>query len=143
MMKSRLILDFATANALSVVAMGYAKEKGWNIAVVVTDDGGHPIVIARADGTSPVSVYIAQEKAKTAAIARRETALFEQEINNGRIAFTTAPVQGALEGGIPLIVDSETIGAIGIAGVKPHQASETAKVATEVFKQLVEQSQRA
>lgn len=139
-MKSKLILDYATASAVGARALEYAGSHGWNIAVVVVDDGGHPVAIARADETSPISVYIAQDKAKTAAIARRETALFEQEINSGRFAFITAPVPGALEGGVPLIAQSQTVGAVGIAGVKPHQASEVAKAAAEAFNQRVADS---
>ncbi|QGY32962.1 hypothetical protein CUN67_28960 (plasmid) [Pantoea cypripedii] len=142
-MKSKLILDFATANAACVAAMGYAQKQGWNVAVAIVDDGGHPLVITRTDGTSPISVYIAQDKAKTAAISRRETAIFEQEINSGRFAFITAPIQGALEGGIPFIAQSQTVGAVGIAGVKPHQAAEVAKAAVESFNQSVSQSEES
>lgn len=139
-MKSKLILDYSTAQALGARAMEYAATKGWNIAVAIVDDGGHPMLVSRTENTSPVSVYIAQDKARTAAISRRDTKLFEDEINSGRIAFLTAPVKGAMEGGIPLKADEHTIGAVGIAGAKPHQAAEVAMEAVNLFNQLIDKN---
>lgn len=136
-MKNKLIIDLATARAVCNQAMNYATGQGWNVAVAVVDDGGHAVMVARTDGTSPVSVYIAQDKAKTAAIARRETKVFEDEINSGRVAFLSAPVKGALEGGIPLIAFEQTIGAVGVAGVKPHQAAEVARASVALFDQII------
>jgi glc operon protein GlcG len=66
------------------------------------------------------------EKARTAALARRESKIFEDMINGGRTAFLSVPLAGTLEGGVPVVVDGQVIGAVGVSGVK---ASEDAQIA--------------
>ncbi|HET7223355.1 MAG TPA: heme-binding protein, partial [Rhodanobacteraceae bacterium] len=64
----------------------------------------------------------------TAALGRRETKIFEDIINNGRTAFVTVPcVDGMLEGGVPVIVDGQVVGAVGVSGVKSEQDVQVAK----------------
>ena len=70
---------------------------------------------------------IATEKARTAALGRRETKQYEEMINNGRTAFLSAPLSGTLEGGVPVIVDGNVVGAVGVSGVKADQDAQIAK----------------
>ncbi|MFM6923143.1 MAG: GlcG/HbpS family heme-binding protein, partial [Polynucleobacter victoriensis] len=72
---------------------------------------------------------IAQEKAKASALGRRETKVYEDIINGGRQSFlnATAVLQGTLEGGVNIVVDGQTIGAIGVSGAKSDQDAEVAK----------------
>ncbi|WP_293038002.1 heme-binding protein [Paraburkholderia sp.] len=104
-----------------------AQRNGWAVAIAVVDDGGHPIALARLDGTAPVSAYMAQEKARTAALGRRESKLYEDMINGGRTAFLSAPLVATLEGGVPVIVDGQVAGAVGVSGVKSDQDAQIAK----------------
>jgi uncharacterized protein GlcG (DUF336 family) len=62
----------------------YATEKGHIVAIAVCDDGGHLLGLIRRDGCQPVSSYFAQEKARTAAMGKRETQVYEEMINKGR-----------------------------------------------------------
>ena len=106
----------------------YAIEKGHIVAIAVCDDGGHLLGLIRRDGCQPVSSYFAQEKARTAAMGKRETQVYEEMINKGRHAFLSVPhLSMMLEGGVNIVVDGHTIGAVGVSGVKNMEDSNTAK----------------
>jgi glc operon protein GlcG len=126
-MQSKAILGLAEATGVIAAARAEAASHGWVVAIAVVDDGGHPLALERADGCAPIGAYIALEKARSAALGRRETKGYEDMVNGGRTAFVTAPLLTALEGGVPLAVDGQIIGAIGISGVKPEQDAQIAK----------------
>jgi len=84
--------------------------------------------LQRLDGAAPISAHIAPAKAQTAALGRRETKIYEDIINNGRLSFLSAPViHGMLEGGVPIIKDGMVIGAVGVSGVKSNEDAQIAK----------------
>ncbi|WP_338514721.1 heme-binding protein [Pseudomonas poae] len=102
-------------------ASSFAKDKAWPVAIAVCDDGGHPLGLVCLDQSAPISAYIALEKARTAALGRRESKAYEDMVNSGRTAFLSAPQLTSLAGGIPIIVDGQVIAAIGVSGVKPEE----------------------
>jgi uncharacterized protein GlcG (DUF336 family) len=76
----------------------------------------------RLDGAAPISAHIAPAKAKTAALGRRESRVYEEMINNGRVSFLSAPlIDGLLEGGVPVVADGHVVGAVGVSGVKSSE----------------------
>jgi uncharacterized protein GlcG (DUF336 family) len=81
------------------------------------------------DGAAPVTTYISQEKAKAAALGRRESKIYEDIINQGRTAFlgATPVLHGVLEGGVNIVIDGNTIGAVGVSGVKSSDDALIAK----------------
>ena len=83
--------------------------------------------LRRLDGAAPFSADVATQKARSAALGRKETQVFEEMINGGRTAFISAPLQGLLSGGVPITVDGHVVGAVGISGVKPDQDVQVAK----------------
>ena len=84
--------------------------------------------LRRMDGCATISSYIAPEKARTAALGRRESKVYEDIINNGRISFLSAPhLQGMLEGGVPVLVEGVCAGAVGVSGVKSAEDVQIAK----------------
>ncbi|MNF05553.1 hypothetical protein D3C80_2053100 [compost metagenome] len=85
------------------------------------------MALERLDGSAPIAAYIASEKARSAAIGRRETKNYEEMVNGGRSAFLSAPLLTSLEGGVPVIVDGQVIGAVGVSGVKSEQDAQVAK----------------
>jgi uncharacterized protein GlcG (DUF336 family) len=96
--------------------------------ISVVDDGGHLLWLQRMDGAAPISAHIAPEKAKTAALGRRESKIYEDMVNNGRMSFLSAPeLQGLLEGGVPIVVEGHTVGAVGVSGVKSAEDAQIAK----------------
>jgi uncharacterized protein GlcG (DUF336 family) len=98
------------------------------VTISIVDDGGHLLWLQRLDGAAPVSAHIAPAKAKTSALGRRESKIYEDMINNGRVAFMSVPVlEGILEGGVPILVDGHTVGAVGVSGVKSTEDVQIAK----------------
>jgi uncharacterized protein GlcG (DUF336 family) len=127
-MKTKAVLTLEDVKKIAAAAESHARANGWEVAISIVDDGGHPLWLQRMDGVATVSGYIAPAKAKTAALGRRESKVYEDLINNGRFSFLRAPeLDGMLEGGVPIIVDGFTIGAVGVSGVKSAQDVEIAK----------------
>jgi glc operon protein GlcG len=128
MLASKPYLTQANVQAILDAANAHAAENNWPVTIAVCDDGGHMLGMIRRDGCAPVSAYIAQEKARTAAMGKRETRIYEEIINNGRTSFLSAPhIQGMLEGGVNIDVNGFTIGAVGVSGVKSSEDASTAK----------------
>src|SRR5512137_2790776 len=123
--KSMLTID----DAMLVMdgAIAEAKKNHWAVAIAIVDDGGHLLQFVRLDGAPPVSAYIAPEKARAAALGRRETKIYEDMINQGRTAFLSAPLQGMLEGGVPIIGEGQVVGAVGVSGVKSSEDAQVAR----------------
>ena len=127
-MPTKPYLTQANVQKILDAANQYAIEKGHIVAIAVCDDGGHLLGLIRRDGCQPISSYFAQEKARTAAMGRRETLVYEEMINKGRHAFLSAPhISMMLEGGINIVVDGHTIGAVGVSGVKNGEDGNTAR----------------
>jgi glc operon protein GlcG len=115
-------------DAVLKAANNYAELNGFAVAIAVVDDGGHLLGFTRRDKCPPISIYIAQEKAKSSALGLRETKSYEDIINGGRYAYLSVPVlQGLLEGGVNIVKEGYTIGAIGVSGVNSNQDAEIAK----------------
>ncbi|MEN9772602.1 MAG: hypothetical protein RJA58_1245 [Pseudomonadota bacterium] len=109
-------------------AVAEAKKNNWNVAIAICDDGGHLLWLKRLDGAPPIAAHIAPEKAKTAALGRRESKIYEDVINQGRYSFLSAPtIQGMLEGGVPIMVDGVCVGAVGVSAVKSSEDAQIAK----------------
>ncbi|MDZ4016887.1 heme-binding protein [Pseudomonas sichuanensis] len=132
-MHSKPVLDQADVARLLAAARQHAQAQQWPVTIAVVDDGGHPLALERLDGCAPVSAYIAMEKARTAALGRRESRDYEQMVNDGRTAFVTAPLLTSLEGGVPLRVEGQVVGAIGVSGVKSGQDAEVAKAGAQAL----------
>ena len=127
-MKTKPVLTLDDAQRIGHVAMEHAKAHQWAVAVAVVDDGGHLLWLQRADAVATISSYIAPAKARTAALGRRESKIYEDIINAGRYSFLSAPeLQGMLEGGVPILVDGVCVGAVGVSGVKSSEDAEIAK----------------
>ena len=118
-MQSKQILTLDDVKKIAAAAEASAKANNWAVTIAIVDDGAHLLWLQRLDGAAPVSASIAPAKAKTAALGRRETKIYEDMINNGRFSFITAPnLEGMLEGGVPIIDNGQCVGAIGVSGVK-------------------------
>jgi glc operon protein GlcG len=115
---------------MAAAAEAEALAHRWPISFAICDDGGHLLWLQRLDGAAPISAHIAPAKASTAALGRRETKVYEDMINQGRTAFLSAPVlEGMLEGGVPVMVDGQCIGAVGVSGVKSNEDAQVARAA--------------
>ena len=102
------------------------------MVIAVVDDGGNLILLERLDDTQVASVEVAIGKARTAAIFRRPSKDFEDQVRNGRIAALVLPGATPLQGGIPIIVDGKVIGAIAASGNTPQEDEDIAKAGAAV-----------
>ena len=127
-MQSKQVLTLDDVKKIAVAAEAEANANNWAVTISIVDDGGHLLWLQRQDGAAPISVHIAPAKAKTAALGRRETKIYEDMINNGRFSFMTAPnLDGMLEGGVPVMVNGQCLGAVGVSGVKSAEDAQIAK----------------
>ena len=94
MLANKPYLTQANVQAILDAANAHAAANNWAVTIAVCDDGGHVLGMIRRDGCAPVSAYIAQEKARTAAMGKRETRVYEEIINNGRTSFLSGDAGG-------------------------------------------------
>ena len=127
-MFSKPVLSLEDVKKMAAAAEAEAIANQWPVVIAIVDDGGHLLSYQRLDGAAPISAHIAPAKARTAALGRRESKLYEDMINGGRVSFLSAPdLQGMLEGGVPIIKDGQCLGAVGVSGVKSSEDAQIAK----------------
>src|SRR5262245_1284328 len=114
-------LTLEVARQIAASAEKHARENKWNVCIAIVDDGGHLIYFQRMDGTQYGSVVVSQKKAQTAIGFKRPSKTFEEGVAGGRNALLGLPGAVPLEGGLPLTIDGDIIGAIGISGVTAQQ----------------------
>ena len=127
-MKSKQMLTLDDVKKIATAAEAEAAANQWPVVISVVDDGGHLLLLHRMDGAPLMSARIAPAKAHAAAMGKRDTKVFEDIINNGRIAFMTVPgLEGMLEGGVAIMTDGQCVGAVGVSGVKSSEDVQIAK----------------
>jgi glc operon protein GlcG len=127
-MKNRSCLELADVKAIAAAAEAEALKNQWAVSIAIVDEGGHLLWLQRLDGAAPISAQIAPAKANTAALGRRESRVYEEMINGGRVSFLSAPgLHGLLEGGVPVLKDGQCLGAVGVSGVKSTEDAQIAR----------------
>jgi glc operon protein GlcG len=127
-MNHKPVLSLDDVKRIAAASEAEALANGWPVCIAIVDDGGHLLWLQRLDGASPLSSHIAPAKARTAALGRRESRLYEEMINQGRVSFLSVPLaEGMLEGGVPVVVEGHCIGAVGVSGVKSTEDAQIAK----------------
>ena len=121
------VLTLEVAKAVVAAAEAEAMRRGSTVVIVVVDDGGHVVLMERLDDTQVASVEVGIGKARTAAIFRRPSKVFEDQIRDGRVAALALPGATPLQGGVPLIVGDQVVGAIGVSGNTPQEDEDIAK----------------
>jgi glc operon protein GlcG len=123
--KKALTLDAAKKMAAS--AQAEAAKNTWNVVIAIVDDGGHLIYLQRMDGTQTGSIDVAVRKAKTAMAFKRPTKVFDELAKTRPSIVTLGGEAVMLEGGIPIKVGEQVIGAIGVSGVTSQQDAQIAE----------------
>ncbi len=127
------VVSFAAARKMAAAAQEAAKARGVAVVIVVVDDGGHIVLLERMDGAQVASVNVGIGKARTAAIYRRPSKVFEDQIKNGRVAALALADATPLQGGLPVLFDGKVIGAIGVSGDTPQIDEDIALAGAKAF----------
>lgn len=116
---ARKTLTLEAARVAMAAAEAEAVKGGWKVVIAVVDDGGHTILVTRLDGAQTSSIDTAVGKARAAVAWKRPTRLLEESVNNGRFAFLSiSQGMALLQGGVPIEIDGQVLGAVGVSGVK-------------------------
>lgn len=129
--KHTLSLD--AAKRIAKAAESFARRRKWNVVIAVLDDGGHLIFLSRMDGTQIGSIDVAQAKGRSALAFKRPTKVWEDVLAGGRTAVLGLPGVTPVEGGLPILIGGEIVGAIGVSGVTSAQDGEIAAAGLTVL----------
>lgn len=119
-MKNRPMLTLEDCRRISAAAEAEAARNKWNVCIAILDDGGHLLHLARQDGATPANAEIAVMKARTAALTRRSSKMWEERVAGGRLSMLKMPVL-PVQGGLPIVAEGTCVGAIGVSGVQSHE----------------------
>lgn len=117
-------LTLEGANQVLAAAIAKATQRGAGGAIAVVDDGGSLIAFQRIDGTFAAGAAVSLGKARTSALFKKPTKAFEDSINGGRTALAAVHEMTPLQGGVPILVDGQVVGAIGVSGAHSQQEDE-------------------
>jgi uncharacterized protein GlcG (DUF336 family)/mannose-6-phosphate isomerase-like protein (cupin superfamily) len=123
------VLTLAGAQKVTAAMLAEAKRLNTTGAVAVVDDGGNLMALERTDGTFAAGARISAGKARTAALFKKPTRAFEEIIGKGRTAMVALEDFTPLQGGIPLVLDGQVVGAVGVSGAASAQQDEELAVA--------------
>jgi glc operon protein GlcG len=126
-------LTLETAKKIASIAESEAMKNKWTMVIVLVDDGGNMMYLERMDNTQIGSIEVAIQKAKTAISFKRSTKSFEEKALAGRNVLLALPGAIPIEGGLPIIVDGQYLGAIGVSGGTSDQDGVVAKAALDSF----------
>jgi len=130
--KNRPCLTLADVKKIAAGCEAEAIKNKWNVVIAILDDGGHPLCLQRMDGATPFNAQVALEKGRTAAVSRRSTKSWEDRVASGRVAMLNMPVL-PVQGGLPIVVEGECIGAVGISGVQSHEDEQIAQAGIDAL----------
>ena len=129
-------ISLEQARKAMAAAEAEARKNNWNVAIAIVDAGGHLVLMQRLDNTQWGSVRVAQEKASGAVAFRRETKAFQDLIEKGGVHLRLLNITGdagVFEGGVPIVVGGQIVGAIGVSGVTSQQDAQIAKAGVEAL----------
>ena len=121
-----LLLD--DVKRIAAAASAEATANDWAVTIAIVDDGGHLLWLQRLDGAAPISAHIAPGQGAHRRARPARSRVYEDMINQGRVSFLSAPaLEGMLEGGVPIMVDGQCVGAVGVSGVKSSEDAQIAR----------------
>jgi glc operon protein GlcG len=115
-------------------AAAEARQRGWAVSIAVVDPAGELVAFIRLDGAPMSSVDIARGKARTAARFRRPTRGLDSSLTAGRLAILGMDGVTPVEGGVPIVIGGEVVGAVGVSGVTSAQDAQVAQAGAAAVK---------
>jgi len=129
----RKTVSLELAKKIAAAAEAEAVKNNWTVVISVLDEGGNLVYLERMDNTQNGSIEVSIQKAHTAIFFKRPSKAFEDMVNSGRNSILGLKNVMPIEGGIPLVVNSQVIGAIGISGAKSNEDGIVAKAGADVL----------
>ncbi|CAN5876790.1 heme-binding protein [soil metagenome] len=136
------VLTLSAARQVAAAGEAVAQQNQWNVVIAIVDDGGHLLYLQRMDDVQTASVEVAQQKARSAAAFRRPTKVFADRLSEGGTALMALPSMMPIEGGVPLVIEGRTIGAIGVSGVTAQQDGIIAQAGVDALAAVASGQQR-
>ena len=130
-------LTLEIAKEISAAAEAEAVKNNWTMVIAIVDDGGRLMHLIRRDGTQYGSIEVAQDKARTAIAFRRPSKALEDAVAGGRNAILALNGATPIEGGIPIVVDGEMVGAIGVSGGSSAQDGQVAQAGINALDKIL------
>jgi len=130
-------LTLEVAKKIAAVSGQFAQKRQWNVVIAIVDDGGHLVYFERMDGVQTGSIEVAIQKAKTAVAFKRPTRLFEEAVAKGRTVLVSLPGGMPFEGGVPITVGKQVIGAVGVSGVTAQQDGMIAQAGVDALPKIL------
>jgi len=131
-MKTRQELTLADCERIAAAALAEARRNKWIVSIAILDDGGHLLHFARMDGATPASAAISLEKARTAALSRRSSGMWQERIKT-RPEMLKMPGILPVQGGVPIVSEGSCVGAVGVSGVQSHEDERIAQAGIDAL----------
>ncbi len=131
-MRTKPALTLDDVKKIAAAAEAEALKQHWNVAIAILDDGGHLLGFSRMDGATPANGQIAMEKAHTAAYSRRASKTWEERVAGGRLSMLKMPLL-PVQGGLPIMVGGDCVGAVGVSGVQSHEDEQIAQAGIDAL----------
>jgi glc operon protein GlcG len=131
-----LSISLAQAKKVAAAALAPAHANNWTMVIAIVDTGGHLVYLEKMDQTQVGSVEIAQSKARSAAIFKRPTKVFQDRLARGGEGLLVLRLKDAIpvEGGLPIVVDGKLVGALGVSGGSSAEDEVCAEAGTAALK---------
>lgn len=125
-MNTKITLTLDDAKIIAAASEAEARRNNWPVVIAIVDDGAHLIHLLRLDNTQFGSIEVAMQKARAAIAFRRPTKVWEEHVAEGRVRYLGLPGTLPIEGGLPIIVDGQFLGAVGVSGVRSDEDAQIA-----------------
>ena len=132
-MNKKNVLTLDDAKVIAAAAEAEAMGNNWPVAIAIVDDGAHLVHLLRLDETQFGSVEVAIQKARAAIAFRRPTKVWEEHVAAGSMRYLGLPGTLPIEGGLPIVVEGQFIGAVGVSGVRSHQDAQIAQAGLDAL----------
>lgn len=129
-------ISLEAAKKAAAAAAAEARKNNWNMAISIVDTGGELVYLEKMDATQTGSVRIATGKARSAAMFKRPTKVFQDVVASGGGGLRILGLEGAvpIDGGLPIVMDGKIVGAIGVSGAAGDQDAQCAKAGVDSLK---------
>jgi uncharacterized protein GlcG (DUF336 family) len=124
---TRITLTLNDAKKIAAASEAEATGNGWAVVIAIVDEGGHLLHLSRLDDTQYGSIEVAIQKARAASAFRRPTKVWEEHVAAGQLRYLGLPGTLPIEGGLPITVNDQFVGGIGVSGVRSHQDAQIAQ----------------